>query len=254
MMQSSTTRIVSCNMTSFLVLNHERVGYPTGLLKPHNNHWCDHLANDNINHLLHASTLCLQKLDDSLAKEPISTQAKRATWMPAVERRGGTSRLGVSLETHVKPEVKTKLFIVMICKITYLQSKTKGEWRAFVTRVSQQETTLAFWLTTIVVLEDGLMAVSTAIFEWLLNLRLKMWTNYRVVAADNLLIGKTNQVSKLLAQSILTSRSFLPNLSWHSLSSLQLKAHAIVTRTKRHILTRLDILHLETRCPLRNSC
>ncbi len=31
-----------------------------------------------------------------------------------------------------------------------------------------------------------------------------MWTNYRVVAADNLLIGKTNQVLKLLAQSILT--------------------------------------------------
>ncbi len=31
-----------------------------------------------------------------------------------------------------------------------------------------------------------------------------MWTNYHVVAADNLLIGKTNQVSKLLAQSILT--------------------------------------------------
>jgi hypothetical protein len=27
----------------------------------------------------------------------------------AIVRRGGTSRLGVSLETHVKPEVKTKL-------------------------------------------------------------------------------------------------------------------------------------------------
>jgi hypothetical protein len=86
-----------------------------------------------------------------------------------IERRGGTSRLGVSLETHAeivsKAEVKAKLFIVMICKITYLQSKTQGECRAFVTRVSQQETTLAFWLTTIVVLEGGLMAVSTAIFE-----------------------------------------------------------------------------------------
>jgi hypothetical protein len=48
-----------------------------------------------------------------------------------VERRGGTSRLGVSLETHAeivsKAEVKDKLFIVMICKITYMQSKTKGE-------------------------------------------------------------------------------------------------------------------------------
>ncbi len=35
------------------------------------------------------------------------------------------------------------------------QSTTKGEWRAFVRRVSQQETTLAFWLTTIMVLEGG---------------------------------------------------------------------------------------------------
>jgi hypothetical protein len=32
MMQLSTTRIVSCNMTSFLVLNHERVRYCNGLL------------------------------------------------------------------------------------------------------------------------------------------------------------------------------------------------------------------------------
>ena len=30
----------------------------------------------------------------------------------SIERRGGTSRLGVSLETHVKPEVKTKLWVV----------------------------------------------------------------------------------------------------------------------------------------------
>ncbi len=80
MMRLSTTRIVSCNMTSFLVLNHERVRYRNRTLKPNNNHWCDHLDNDNINHLQDSSTLHLQKLDDSLAKEPISTQAKRATW------------------------------------------------------------------------------------------------------------------------------------------------------------------------------
>ncbi len=82
-MQSSTTRIVSCNMTSFLVLNHERVRCCNGTLKPNNNPWCDHLDNDNINHLQDASTLRLQKLYDSLAKEPISTHAKRATWMLA---------------------------------------------------------------------------------------------------------------------------------------------------------------------------
>jgi hypothetical protein len=57
-----------------------------------------------------------------------ASEGKNGRWSGhTVERRGGTSRLGVSLETHVNPEVKTKLFIVMICKITYLQSKTKGE-------------------------------------------------------------------------------------------------------------------------------
>jgi hypothetical protein len=81
MMQLSTTRIVSGNMTSFLVLNHERVRYHSGLLKPNDNRCCDHIANDNINHLQDASKLCLQKLNDSLAKKPMSTQAKSATWM-----------------------------------------------------------------------------------------------------------------------------------------------------------------------------
>ncbi len=82
-MRLSTTRIVSCIMTSFLVLIHEKVRYHNGTVKPNNNHCCDHLANDNINHLQDASTLCLQKLDDSLAKEPISTHAKHITWMLA---------------------------------------------------------------------------------------------------------------------------------------------------------------------------
>jgi predicted site-specific integrase-resolvase len=36
-------------------------------------------------------------------------------------------------------------------------------------------------------------------FEWLFNLRSKMWTNYCVVAVDNLLEGRTNRVSKHLA-------------------------------------------------------
>ncbi len=44
------------------------------------NHWWDHIANENINHLQNTSTLRLQKLNNSLAKEPISTHAKRATW------------------------------------------------------------------------------------------------------------------------------------------------------------------------------
>ncbi len=68
------------SMTSFLVLNHERVRYRNGHLKSDNNHWCDHLAKHNINHLRDASTLRLQKLDDSLAKEPINTHAICAVW------------------------------------------------------------------------------------------------------------------------------------------------------------------------------
>jgi hypothetical protein len=54
--------------------------YHNGLLKPNDNHWCNHLTNDNINHLRDASTLRFPKLDDSLAKEPISTHAIRAIW------------------------------------------------------------------------------------------------------------------------------------------------------------------------------
>ncbi len=46
----------------------------------------------------------------------------------------------------------------------------------------------------------GWQVVSTTIFEWLLNLWLKMWTNYRVITADNLLIiiCKITQSAKLL--------------------------------------------------------
>ncbi len=40
----------------------------------------------------------------------------------------------------------------------------------------------------------GWQLVSTTIFKWLLYLRLKMWTNYRVIAVDNLLEGRTNRM------------------------------------------------------------
>ncbi len=43
------------------------------------NHWWDHIANNNINHLQDTSTLHVQKLNNSLAKESISTHTKRAT-------------------------------------------------------------------------------------------------------------------------------------------------------------------------------
>jgi hypothetical protein len=71
----STTRIVSHYMTLFLVLNHERVRYCNGLLK------AKAITIDDITLSViastickNASTLCMQKLNDSLAKEPRSTQ------------------------------------------------------------------------------------------------------------------------------------------------------------------------------------
>ncbi len=54
-------------------------------------------------------------------------------------------------------------------------------------------------------LRMGWQVVSTAIFEWLLNLWLKMWTYYRVLAVDNLLIRRTNRISKRLASLALGS-------------------------------------------------
>jgi hypothetical protein len=79
MIQLSTIRIVSGNMTSFLVLNHDRVRYCNGTLS-------QTITIDVITLPMITSTICktlahsaCKKLDDSLAKEPISTHAKRAT-------------------------------------------------------------------------------------------------------------------------------------------------------------------------------
>jgi hypothetical protein len=80
----STTRIVSHYMTSFLVLNHERVRYHNGFFKAKT------ITIDDITLPVIASTICknastfrMQKLNNSSAKEPISTQCanKCATWM-----------------------------------------------------------------------------------------------------------------------------------------------------------------------------
>jgi hypothetical protein len=84
LVQSSTTKIVSHYMTLFLVLNHERVRYPNRLLKAKT------ITIDDITLPVvastickNASTLCMQKLNNSSAKELISTQCtnKRAAWM-----------------------------------------------------------------------------------------------------------------------------------------------------------------------------
>jgi hypothetical protein len=84
LMRLSTTRIVSHYMTSFLVQNHEGVRHRNGVSK------AKIITIDEVtlpviasNICKNASTLHIQKLNNSSAKEPISTQCanKRATWM-----------------------------------------------------------------------------------------------------------------------------------------------------------------------------
>ncbi len=83
------------------------------------------------------------------------------------------------------------------------QSKTKVN--DFVTRVAKEKQLVCSSRRLSWSLRTGWQAVSTTIFEWLLNLWLKMWTNYRVIVADNLLEGRTNWVSKRLASLALGS-------------------------------------------------
>ncbi len=66
------------------------------------------------------------------------------------------------------------------------QSKTKAN--DFVTRVANKKRCLRSSRRLPWSSRTGRQVVSTTIFEWLLNLRLKMWTNYPVITADNLLI------------------------------------------------------------------
>ncbi len=84
LVQLSTTRIVSRYMTSFLVLHHERLRYRKGLLKA-KTITIDDITLPVIASTIckNASTLCMQKLNNSSTKEPISTQCanKRATWI-----------------------------------------------------------------------------------------------------------------------------------------------------------------------------
>ncbi len=83
------------------------------------------------------------------------------------------------------------------------QSKMKAN--DFVTRVANKKWRLRSSKQLSWSSRTGWQVVSTTIFEWLLNLRLKMWTNYRVIAVDNLLEGRTNQVSKRIASLALGS-------------------------------------------------
>jgi hypothetical protein len=75
LVRSSTTRLVSPYIILFAVLNHERVSYRNGLLK------AKMLIIDDITLPVIASTICknagtlhMRKLNNSSAKEPISTK------------------------------------------------------------------------------------------------------------------------------------------------------------------------------------
>ncbi len=69
-----------------------------------------------------------------------------------------------------------------------LQSNQKTKANDFVTRVANKKRHLRSSQRLSWSSRMGWQVVSTTIFEWLLNLRLKLWTNYRVVTADNLLM------------------------------------------------------------------
>ncbi len=66
-------------------------------------------------------------------------------------------------------------------------------------------------------------AVSTTIFEWLLNLQLKMWTNYRVVAADNLLEGRTNRMIFFNQTQCFKTQSKLPSMMQAQIQATNLR-------------------------------
>ncbi len=87
----------------------------------------------------------------------------------------------------------------------YLSRAIKTKANDFVTGVANKKRCLRSSQRLPWSSRTGWQVVSTTIFKWLFNLRLKMWTNYRVVAADNLLIGRTNRVSKRLASLALGS-------------------------------------------------
>ncbi len=126
--------------------------------------------------------------------------ANRARWEIKRARDGSNKQ-----ETLVGVSGSWLLLIKRCSAKLSLQSNQKTKANDFVMRVANKKRHLrsSQWLSWS--LRMGWQVVSTTIFEWLLNLRLKMWTNYPVVAADNLLIGMTNWVSKRLASLALGS-------------------------------------------------
>ncbi len=90
------------------------------------------------------------------------------------------------------------------------QSKTKVN--DFVMRVANKKRHLHSSQRLLWSLRTDWQVVSTTIFEWLLNLWLKMWMNYRVVAADNLLEGRTNRMIFFNHTQCFKTQSKLPSM------------------------------------------
>ncbi len=134
------------------------------------------------------------------------------------------------------------------------QSKTKVN--DFVTRVANEKRRLRSSQRLSWSLRTGWQVVSTTIFEWLLNLRLKMWTNYRVVAADNLLTWPWTPNQQKLhlrfgsTKSSDASRDQKKESSWRkwkdkpSIEAPSVTCFGLVT-------CRVKVLQLKTGCPLR---
>ncbi len=82
--------------------------------------------------------------------------------------------------------LKTVSTTNLLAQNSKLENNASDNVNDFVTRVANKKRRLhssrrLSWSSRM-----GWQVVLTTIFEWLLNLQLKMWTNYCVVAADNL--------------------------------------------------------------------
>jgi hypothetical protein len=84
----------------------------------------------------------------------------------------------------------------------------------------------------------GWQTVSTTIFEWLLNLWLKMWTNYRIVVADNLLEGRTGVANK---KRRLRSSQRLPTDLFQSNSMLQNSIQTSINYTSTNLSNQCEM-------------
>ncbi len=141
------------------------------------------------------------KANDFVTRVANKKQRLRSSW-----RLSWPSRTGWQVVSTTVFEWLLNLWLKMWMLGEFIfpeQSKTKAN--DFVTRVANKKRRLHSSRRLSWSSRTGWQVVSTTIFEWLLNLWLKMWMNYRVVGADNLLIGRTNQVSKRLASLALAS-------------------------------------------------